>query len=121
MNAASFLDNLPSGVSAIVIAGYIGAVIYQGNLKALELELLKERGYLEFVIALFIVHSLMNYAPTGDITNLLLWGSLIALALKTVTAINQGALGDFVTGKIGMFDLLKSISAQQSTSKAGSI
>jgi hypothetical protein len=106
---------LASGVSAIALAAYLGAVVYQGNVSALMGDLYNDRGYLEFVIGLFIIYQLMTFAPTSELSTGLFVLALIGVLLKFASAINSQTISDFMNGKIGLYDLMARISAVTSS------
>lgn len=94
--------NLLDGVSAIVIAGYLGTVIFNGNLLSLIAELKTELGYLELVIGYFLLQELMKFPATSGISKAFVYLGLTAGALKLITAIPPQLFTDFAAGKIGL-------------------
>ena len=96
-----------NGVAAIALAGYVGAVIYNGNLNAMIAALSEEAGYLEFVAALAVLWYLAQWKVLGGATNWLVIGFCVAVAMKIVAdpTVVQ-AIGDFGAGRLTMWEAL---------------
>jgi len=105
------VSTLLNGVSAIVIAGYLGAVLYQRNGSTLVVEAQKDYGYLEFLIAIVILKMIASNERTHDVAIMLIGAAVIAMMLKLITAtpVSTGALKDFASGKTGLFDTAKAV------------
>ena len=74
--------DLMSGALAVGIGVYLAAVVINGNIGDLGTALKTETGYLEFLIALFVLSLLASFGPTSEITQ-----ALIVVALIVIFAI----------------------------------
>lgn len=100
-NAVSSLLN---GVSALVIGGYLAAVVYQNNVEKLLQEAIKDYGYLEFLVALIVLKLIVDNKGTHEIASLLIVAAVIAAFLKFVSnAGSMSAIQDFASGRAGLF------------------
>ncbi len=101
---ASSLD----AVAFVALGAYIGLVLYNGNIKSLGSAVIKDGpGFVEFLIALYIVIWLANLPGSAG----KIFSGLFALAiLGVVFRIMQGpgvdAFNQFGSGQIGIFGLI---------------
>lgn len=106
------MTNVLDGVSALVLAAYLGGVIYNANVTPLLNDLVTEYGYLELLVAFFIVREVYSFAPTSDIVRLLVILGVTASAIHVATVIDNTPFTQFYQGKIGLFQLVNSILSQ---------
>lgn len=97
--------DLMSGALAVGIGVYLAAVLINGNLTDLGSSLSHESGYLEFLIALFVLSLLASFGPTSEITQALIVVALIGLAFRLATNTPKVliALQNFGSGQTDLF------------------
>lgn len=97
-------------VGAIVVAGYIGTVIAQGNADQLFKEIKTETPFLEFVVALAILWTLSRNKSVGPAVNAFVIMALLALGLKIAANTNSSnALKEFGNGNAGLFETIRKV------------
>lgn len=103
-------NKLLGGVSAVAIGAYLVAVVIQGNAQEL-LNLLKnETGYVDFVIALFVLGVISHYGPASKISGVLIAATLIGLVIRVGGHVNfLPAITRFANGQAGILETLKTI------------
>lgn len=106
------MDSMLDGVSALVLAAYLGGVLFNGNITPMINDLMKEYGYLELLVAFYIVKEAMNFGPTSEVVKLLVIVGVGASIIKLAGIIDQTKFSDFYNGKIGLFELINSIFSQ---------
>jgi len=106
MNSSSF-----NGVSAVVVGAYLAAVFVNGNSQALVKQLAGDTGYLEFLVACFIVKWIIDNDVTGVAWPLLVI-AILAAGMKLVGRLNvMDAIDAFSSGKAGLFETVKTLFA----------
>lgn len=107
MSASSDLLN---GAATVGAGAYLVTVVYKGNTHELFTLLKSEKGYIDFVIALFILGAIQKYGPTSKLSSTLTAITLIALAVKTMgkTGVSD-AITKFGRGEAGILETAKSI------------
>lgn len=81
------MEDTAGAVVAAAIAAYVIRVGVAGNGKELMHLLSEEVGYLEFIVACYLLYLLHEQGGiAGDITNQLLWTAAIAALIKVVTS-----------------------------------
>ena len=105
--------DLLNGGIAIGIGVYLAAVLIQGNLSDLWTDLSGELGYVEFLVALFIISLLASFGPTSQITDMLIVLALIGFAFRIATNSPKviSALQNFGNGQTDLFGTFKAIFA----------
>lgn len=97
------IENILGAGSGIAIAAYLIAVVMNGNTNQLGSLLVQEEPYLEFVVAILAIWALAKWGPTGPITDSLVIGAVVALALKVGANVNFGStLQQFASGQKGI-------------------
>ena len=104
-------SDLMSGAIAVGIGVYIAAVVINGNIVDLGGALASESGYLEFLIALFVLSLLASFGPTSEITQALIVLALIGLAFRLATNTPKvlTALQNFGSGQTDLFGTFTAI------------
>jgi hypothetical protein len=103
--------DLMSGALAVGVGVYLAAVLINGNLSDLGSSLMHESGYLEFLIALFVLSLLASFGPTSEITQVLIVIALIGLAFRLATNTPKvlTALQNFGAGQTDLFGTFSAI------------
>lgn len=108
MKDAEF-DGVIDGVAAIAVGVYLVVVFYNGNIKQLGSELKKESGFLEFLVAAFIVYKLLQIQMTRPIIGLFVIGAFIIAAQNIVRGMDVSAFQKYSRGGITLFQLATAI------------
>jgi hypothetical protein len=88
------MDKAAGGIVGILAGIYLVRVALAGNARPL-LEMLKEEtGYLELLVALYLIYLLHKNKVTGEFTDQLLLAAAIAATLKVVTS-NANVVEEF--------------------------
>lgn len=99
------LGDLFGGAVGLASGGYLLAVVLNGNTKQLGNMLVKEKPFLEFLVALIVLNWLRQYGPTSKIADTLIGIALVGALLRVSTSAKvRAALGDFGAGKTSLFD-----------------
>lgn len=102
--------DLLNGVFTIGTGAYLVGVAYNGNLSKLIDTLKEEEGYLDFVVALFLLGAIQNYEPTNKLSNILLFMAGFGLFIRLNNNFSlSGALKDFANGRASLIDTVKKI------------
>lgn len=100
-------DDLAWTAAALVIAGYLGAVLYQGNPLELINELSKEAGYVEFAIAGYILYLLVVNKQVGQITGPIVTLAVLAAVIQAMqSAAVQSAVTRYNRGELSLLGAL---------------
>lgn len=98
------MNNLANTASVFVIAGYLGMVVYRGNMGALLSELPKDAGYIEFLVAGAVLKVIVDNPNTHSVALGLVAVSIVAVLLKAASGSgNLSALSEFGAGRAGIF------------------
>ena len=98
-------DEVMDGAAAIAIGVYLVIVIYRGNVIPFLNELKKEVGFLEFIVAVYILYRLVKIPTAGPIIGALAAGAILAAVLKASQNFNSTAFTQFANGQISIFTL----------------
>lgn len=103
-------NKLLGGVSAIAIGAYLIAVVFKGNTQELLALIKGETGYIDFVVALFILGAISHYGPTSKISSILIAATLIGLVIRVGGHMNfLPAITKFANGEAGILETLRTI------------
>lgn len=104
------MEQLAGSLSGAAIGAYLFAVVWNGNIDVLGEYLKDEEGYVEFIVALFVLGLVNKYAPTSKITKAITAFAMIAVIIRlSEKAGLNSKLADFATGKVSGFETIKSI------------
>lgn len=99
------LGDLFGGAAGLASGAYILGVVFHGNTRQLGELLSKEKGFLEFLAALIALNWLRQYGPTSKIADALIGIALAGALLRVSTSAKvRGALADFGSGKLSLFE-----------------
>lgn len=101
------------GLAAIALGVYLAAVLLNGNLGAFLNEIKKETGFLEFLVALFIVYELTKVPALKPFSVPIVGAAAIILAMRVVRGTDGQAFSQFAQGRIGLFDLFGRLFSNQ--------
>lgn len=101
---------LLSSVSVLALVGYVGVVIWRGNLVALFTQLNADKAFLYALVAIGILYYLAKLPEIGGPVRLIIGVALLALLLKTMTAGSvKQTFSDFQSGKATIADAFTSV------------
>lgn len=106
--ADNTLDGALDGVASVGLAVYLILVFYRGNLFPLLSELKKEYGYLEFLLALFIVYRLMKVQSIRPVVASFVFAAVLIAAMNISKLADMSLLKQFADGKVGLFKVIYS-------------
>lgn len=101
------------GLVSVGLGVYLVAVVLRGNLKPFLNELVAETGFLEFVVAIFIIYQLTRVPSIRPFTLPLAAGAVIILVMRIVSGTDSQAFKDFAAAKIGIFELASRLFQKQ--------
>ncbi len=102
-------DEAMDGFASIALAVYLVIVFYRGNIFPMLNELKKETGYLEFLIAIYLVYLLLKIQATRPIVALLVTGAVMVMLIKMSQNFSASKFSDFQAGRINLFQLATSV------------
>lgn len=93
-------------LAGVLIGGYVIMVLYNGNGLKLKDQLMTERLYLEFVLAIMLIYYINKYDNTGLVAPLImLFGIGWLLKLSGRFDLSK-IMKDFASGSRGLFDTI---------------
>lgn len=98
-------DGIIDGTAAIALGVYLVVVFANGNINKLFSELQKESGFIEFLIAAFIVYKLLQIQMTRPIVGLFVIGAFIVAAQNILRGVDVSAFQAYGAGRISLFEL----------------
>lgn len=99
-------DAIADGSVAIGLGVYLAVVFYQGNLTPLLQQLKGEVGYLEFLVAAFVIYKLLEIKMTQPIIGLFIVGAVLVAVMNVARNSDTSAIAQFGAGQIGLFQLI---------------
>lgn len=101
------------GLAAVGLGVYLAVVIIRGNLKPLLSELTYETGFLEFIVALFILYEVLKVKELRPFSVPLSAAVVIILAMRLIQGSDVSLFQQFAKGQIGLFDLFGKVIGSQ--------
>ncbi len=101
----SDFDEVMDGAASIALAVYLVAVVYRGNLFPFLNELKKEMGFVEFVVAIYIIYRLMQIPSISPIVGMFVVGAILAALLRASQNFDANLFSQYAAGNISLFDL----------------
>jgi hypothetical protein len=101
------------GLAAVALGVYLAAVLLNGNLSAFLGEVKKEVGFLEFIVALFIVYQLTKVPAIRPVTIPLVGAAGLIMAFRVINGSDGQAFNQFAQGRIGLFELFGRVFTNQ--------
>lgn len=102
-------DGVMSGGVSIGLAVYLALVFYNGNWTPFMTQVQQEKGYLEFLLAAFIIYKLLEIQTTRPIIGLFVIGAFIIAAQNMMQGVDTSKFASFASGGIDLFGLIGSI------------
>jgi hypothetical protein len=104
------------GISGVFLAVYVAGTVYNKKLNELIKLLLGEVGYLEFLVALFVLYQLTINKWTSGPTWVFVALGIMSIVLFAASKLDLGSImADFATGKVGLFDTLLALARRVKT------
>ena len=94
------------GLAAVALASYLAAVVLKGNTNGFLKLALQETGFLEFLIAIFLLYQLGQVQALKPFTGPLITAAGVILIFRLISGADMSAFNDFSAGKIGLFELV---------------
>lgn len=104
--------NWLDGVSAIIIAGYLGAVAIKGKAPTLLSYLKGELGYVEFMIAGAVLYQVTKLPEGGSIAKAFIGIAIVAGILKVISSISPQTFQSFASGQTDLITFITTIAQQ---------
>lgn len=101
----SDFDEIMDGAASIALAVYLVMVVYRGNLFPFLNELKKEVGFLEFVVAIYLIYKLMQIPSIAPIVGMFVTGAILAALIRASQNFNADLFNQFANGQINLFQL----------------
>jgi len=103
-------NNLIATVIGASFGIYLGAVVWNNNVNTLGAMLIKEGGYLEFLIAIALLMVIHTYLPGNPVTDLITAIAVVAVLIKAAGNTNiSTALTNFSNGQATMLQTVEAI------------
>lgn len=101
---SDFEDTI-DGLAAVALGVFLAAIIIHGNLKPFLAEVTKETGFIEFIVAIFIIYEISKVEALEPVSTPLIAAAIIILVLRIISGTDSNAFNDFSSGKINLFGL----------------
>lgn len=93
--------------AAALVVGYVGTVLAQGNPDKLAAELAKEQGFVEFLIAIYVLWALVQSKAVGKVAAPIVTVALLAAFMSFLARAGvMDAFRAWQSGSISMFEAL---------------
>lgn len=106
------------GAASIALAVYLVMVVYRGNLFPFLTELKKEVGFIEFVVAIYIIYRLMQIPSIAPIVGMFVTGAIFAALIRASQNFNPALFEQYGAGKISLFELIHRLTIGELSSGA---
>lgn len=93
-------------LSGILIAVYLGTVVYRGNVSKLYSLLTGEMGYLDFVLAIAILYLIYNNPHTSFLAPFILLGIAAIIISRSSNSNLASITSKFSSGQAGLLDTI---------------
>lgn len=104
------IDKVLGAVTGVGLGLYTLKVIVNGNIVELGSLVKEETGYLEFLIAIYVLYLLHKNGPTHSIVDGLIVIAVVAVLIKAATKSNLSSLlSDFGAGRASMLETVNKI------------
>lgn len=108
------MASLVNGVASVVLGVYLAFVVYRGNVTQLGKALYQDgTGWLEFLIALYLLSVLYNNPRTREITGGLVGLAIVALLFRLITNTDTSAFSQFQSGQLSLFQFVGRLAGLQ--------
>lgn len=101
------------GLATVALALYLAVVVIRGNLKPFLAEVVKDAGFLEWLVALFILYEVTRIPTLKPYTAPLFGMAGLILAMRLASGSNQAAFSRFASGQIGLYEFASTVFGTQ--------
>jgi Na+-transporting NADH:ubiquinone oxidoreductase subunit NqrB len=106
-------ESAMDGLAAIALAVYLAMVLARGNLKPFLAQVTKETGFVEFLVALWILSLILKIPEVRPMAAPLVTMAAIILAMRIVAGADISAFNDFASGRAGLFQTIGRVFGNQ--------
>ena len=100
---ASEFDSAIDGLLTVGLGVYLAMVLVRGNTKPFLAEVVKEGGFIEFLIAIAILNALRRIPGAQPLVGPFVFVAIFILAARIISGSSPSAFADFAAGRIGLF------------------
>lgn len=97
-------ENAMDGLAVVALGVYLAMVMIRGNVKPFLSEVVKEAGFIEFLVALFLFTQLAKIPGAKPFVTPIAFVAVFIIAMRIISGSNMAAFSDFAAGRIGLFD-----------------
>lgn len=102
-------EEVMDGLAAVALAVYLAMVLVRGNLKPFLAQVTKEGGFLEFLVAAFVIYEIAKVQSLRPFTLPMIGAVVIIATMRIVSGTNMAAFSQFSNGQIGLFKFLETV------------
>lgn len=106
-------ESAMDGLAAVALAVYLAMVLVRGNLKPFLTQIQKERGFVEFIVALWVLSLILQIPEVRPLAAPLATMTVIILAMRIVAGSNISVFNDYAAGRIGLFEMVSNLFGTQ--------
>lgn len=106
-------ESAMDGLAAVALAVYLVTVMARGNGKAFIAQISKETGFVEFIVALWILSLILQIPEVKPMAGPLATMAVIILAMKIMQGADVSAFSDFAAGRAGLFQTVSRVFGNQ--------
>ncbi len=96
-------EDAMDGLAVVAIGVYLAMVLIRGNAKPFLTEVVKETGFVEFVLAIFIVSLILKLPQAAPVRGPIIFATVFILAARIISGSNMAAFSDFAAGRVSLF------------------
>lgn len=97
-------DDTIDGLAVVAIGVYLAMVLVRGNVKPFLTEIVKEAGFVEFLIAIYLFTLFAKLPGAKPFVAPMAFVAIFILAMRIISGSNMSAFSDFAAGRLGLFD-----------------
>ncbi len=106
-------ESAMDGLAAIALAVYLAMVLARGNLKPFLAQVVKETGFVEFIVALWVLSLILKVPEVRPLAVPLATMAAIILAMRITAGADIGAFKAFASGQAGLFETVGRVFGNQ--------
>jgi len=91
------------GLAVVALGVYLAMVAIRGNAKPFLAEVVKETGFVEFLVAIFILSLLLKAPQVAPVRGPIIFAAVFILAARIISGSNMAAFNDFAAGRVSLF------------------
>ncbi len=91
------------GLAVVALGIYLALVAIRGNAKPFLAEVVKETGFAEFLIAIFILSLILKAPQVAPVRGPIIFAAVFILAARIISGSDMSSFNDFAAGRISLF------------------